>query len=131
MNNKIIVVIVLFSLILFTGCTSKPDIMLKKTIGNVTYYINYTLINQTNNITNYINTTTFIYNSTLFTQLNDTPNTYVGHNGKCVVVNALETGLEFKDCATGFVIGGNDTLVIANECGDIVCETFINVNTLE
>lgn len=40
-------------------------------------------------------------NLTNFTSLEDTPNTYVSEAGKCVVVNAGETDLEFVVCASG------------------------------
>jgi hypothetical protein len=48
------------------------------------------------------NLTYFYYpNQTSFLYLNDTPNSYAGFNGSCVVVNSTETGLTFTNCSTG------------------------------
>ena len=126
-QHKYLLFVLLFCcLFLFSGCSSDTYIV-KKDFGNTTIYS----INQTVNVTN--NITSFVYNSTKFTQLQDVPNTYVGQNGKCVVVNSLENGLEFKDCANGSfnfsnASGGVITRMscISNPCDGILIANYIS-----
>jgi hypothetical protein len=52
-----------------------------------------------------------------FLELDDTPNTYVGQQGKIVAVNAAQTGLEFIDSASGNAAnigGGAEVFAEAN-----------------
>lgn len=62
-----------------------------------------------------------------FTDLIDTPNTYVGQKGKIATVNASETGLIFTDKPIG---GGGTSIVVWNQIdanlGDYDLGTFVS-----
>lgn len=75
------VVLGLFVVVLFSGCLSanSPGVLLAQDVNKVVYGGDV--------------------NS--FLDLNDTPASYSGFGGDCVVVNSGESGLEFSSCAVG------------------------------
>lgn len=74
-------------------------------------------------------------NLTNFTELLDTPSSYVGSAGKCVLVNPTETGLNFTTCPSGgggavdSVTSLSSYIIITPTTGDV--EVDLNQTLLE
>jgi hypothetical protein len=72
------------------------------------FYLN--LISSWNFEGNSVSVTTLTGNATNFTQLLDTPNSYVGSANLCVLVNGAENALVFSSCSAAAGIQWSDAV---------------------
>jgi hypothetical protein len=131
MRNVTIITIIVFLIISSINVFALKVISPYPIEGNNYYYGNFSLTcSETNYFSNplgYFNISTLPvsnYNDAWINNTIDNKITIANTSIRDYVLWVNST----NGVGTGIISGGNDTLIKANECLDVVCETFVEVN---